>query len=324
MQSKRALSIMLMAMAMLAACSSAPKKNARLEEARSNYQTASSDPQVVNFAALELKEAGQALNTADEAWKKKLDNSKIEHLAYMAQQKVTLAQTTAKQKEAEIAVSNANSESNKIRLEARTNEADKAVQSAEVAKQEAQAAQQNAKESQLMAEASKQDVAASQQQMQIAQQEAQTAQQKVKEAEERASQFETQMKELNAKNTDRGLVITLGDVLFDSGKAQLKSGATRNLQKLTDVLKQYPQRKILVEGFTDSKGSDEYNQQLSEQRANAVRAALINMEVSADRITTRGYGKNFPVAGNDSAASRQANRRVEIIISDDNGSIAKR
>lgn len=340
MQPKRALSFifLLWAMGMLTACNTMPQKNARLEAARDSYAAAARDPQVVNLAALELKDAGQALNTADEAWKKKLDTGNVDHLAYLAQQRVAIAQTAAKQKEAEIAVSNANTESNKIRLEARTQEADKAVQSAESSKREAEAAQQNAKELQLMAEASKQDAQASkqdaqasqqqvqtaQQQAQAAQQEAQAAQQKAKEADERASQFEKQMKELNAKSTERGLVITLGDVLFDSGKAQLKSGATRNLQKLTDVLKQYPQRKILVEGFTDSKGSDEFNQQLSDQRANAVRTALIDMEVSPDRISTRGYGKNFPVADNESAASRQANRRVEIVISDDSGNIAKR
>ena len=138
------------------------------------------------------------------------------------------------------------------------------------------------------------------------------------------AQQEMQLKELNAKKTERGLVITLGDVLFSTNKAQLKSGGMRNVQKLADFLKQYPQRKVLVEGFTDSTGSDSLNQELSERRANAVRTALVDMGISSDRINTRGYGKAFPIADNDTAASRQLNRRVEIILSDDNGNIAPR
>jgi outer membrane protein OmpA-like peptidoglycan-associated protein len=96
------------------------------------------------------------------------------------------------------------------------------------------------------------------------------------------------------------------------------------VQKLADFLKQYPQHKVLVEGYTDSTGSDSLNQKLSDRRANTVRTALIDMGISSDRIITRGYGKAFPVAGNDTAASRQVNRRVEIIISDDKGNIASR
>jgi len=138
------------------------------------------------------------------------------------------------------------------------------------------------------------------------------------------AQQEMQLKELNAKKTERGLVITLGDVLFSTNKAQLKSGGMRNVQKLADFLKQYPQRKVLVEGFTDSTGSDSLNQELSERRANAVRTVLVDMGISSDRINTRGYGKAFPIADNDTAASRQLNRRVEIILSDDNGNIAPR
>jgi len=80
----------------------------------------------------------------------------------------------------------------------------------------------------------------------------------------------------------------------------------------------------LVEGFTDSTGSDSYNQELSDRRANAVRMALIDMGISSDRVTTHGYGEAFPVGGNDTAAGRQSNRRVEIIISDSKGNIAPR
>lgn len=150
------------------------------------------------------------------------------------------------------------------------------------------------------------------------------SQQQARDAEMRASELETQLEELNAKKTERGLVITLGDVLFDTNKAQLKSGGSRSLQKLADFLKQYPQRKARIEGYTDSTGGADYNQALSERRANAVRTSLADMGISNDRISTHGYGKDSPVATNDTASGRQLNRRVEIILSDDNGNFSLR
>jgi outer membrane protein OmpA-like peptidoglycan-associated protein len=123
-----------------------------------------------------------------------------------------------------------------------------------------------------------------------------------------------ELKELNVKTTERGLVLTIGDVLFDTNKAELKAGADRSLQKLANFLQQYPQRKVEIEGHTDSTGSAAYNLQLSERRANAVRSSLVGLGVSSNRITTRGLGQNSPVASNATAAGRQLNRRVEIIL----------
>jgi outer membrane protein OmpA-like peptidoglycan-associated protein len=121
------------------------------------------------------------------------------------------------------------------------------------------------------------------------------------------------MDALHAKKTPRGMVITLGDVLFDTNKAQLKSGGLRNVQKLADFLKQYPTRKVQIEGFTDSTGSTARNQVLSEQRA-----------VTSDRISTKGYGESYAIASNNNAAGRQLNRRVEIVLSDADGNIKPR
>jgi outer membrane protein OmpA-like peptidoglycan-associated protein len=130
--------------------------------------------------------------------------------------------------------------------------------------------------------------------------------------------------ELNAKKTDRGMVITLSDVLFNVDKAQLKSGGVRNVQKLADFLAQYPTYKVSVEGHTDSTGSDEHNQDLSERRAFSVQSELLNDGIGGERVATSGYGEEYPVASNDDASSRQLNRRVEIILSDANGNIAPR
>ncbi|MFL1501605.1 OmpA family protein [Pseudomonas sp. O64] len=120
---------------------------------------------------------------------------------------------------------------------------------------------------------------------------------------------------LNAKKTDRGEVVTFGDVLFDTGKAELKYNSQNTIGQLAQYLADNPERKVRIEGFTDNVGGDVLNQRLSEQRADAVENALIKMGVDARRLTTQGYGKQFPVADNASAQSRQLNRRVEVIIS---------
>ncbi len=295
MQKNRYIPMTLIVAAILSGCSSIPK-NSSLDAAHSNYDSARSNPQVTNLSALELKEAGDSLNKADYALSKGESTGTVNQLAYIANQQVSIAQETAKRKTAELAVTNASTKRDQARLEARTAEADAARQ--QVATMQETAAQQAAALAAAGANAERDQALIAQQ--------------------------EIQLKELNAKKTERGLVITLGDVLFSTNKAQLKSGGMRSVQKLADFLKQYPKHKVLVEGYTDSTGSNSLNQKLSERRANAVRSALLDMGITSDRVATRGYGEAFPVASNNSAASRQLNRRVEIILSDNNGNIAPR
>lgn len=242
----------------LAGCASTPKENATLTTARSSYQLAQQDPAVVKYAPIELKAAGDAIGSASHALQEREPAPRVEHLAYVAKQKVAIAQETARLKTAEEQIKTASADRDKVLLQARTAEADRLRD------------------------------------------------------------------ELNAKQSDRGLTITLGDVLFDTGKAHLKSGSQRSLQKLAQFLAENPQRRVAVEGFTDSVGGDDYNQNLSEQRANAVRDALVGLGVDSSRISARGYGKAFPVAGNEAATGRQLNRRVEIVVGNDDKDIAPR
>ncbi|GFM85992.1 membrane protein [Pseudomonas cichorii] len=129
---------------------------------------------------------------------------------------------------------------------------------------------------------------------------------------------------LNAKQTERGTLVTFGDVLFDLNRAELKPGAQGNISKLAQFLQENPDRKVIVEGYTDSTGSAEYNQSLSERRANSVRAALVRVGVDPSRIVAQGYGKEYPVADNTSNSGRAMNRRVEVTISNDNQPVAPR
>jgi outer membrane protein OmpA-like peptidoglycan-associated protein len=134
-------------------------------------------------------------------------------------------------------------------------------------------------------------------------------------SEAESAELQRQIDELQAKDTDRGLVLTLGDVLFESGKAQLKSGAAGNLNTLVMFLNNYPNRTVLIEGYTDSVGSDDYNQGLSSRRAESVQAYLVGQGIDRGRLTASGLGESAPVADNESAMGRQLNRRVEVIIS---------
>jgi OmpA-OmpF porin, OOP family len=141
-------------------------------------------------------------------------------------------------------------------------------------------------------------------------------------AELRADSLEAQLADLKVKKTERGLVLTLGDVLFDTNQATLKTGAYGTLDRLAAALREQPGRKVLIEGHTDNVGTDENNLGLSERRAQSVQLALTQRGVARNQTTALGKGENFPVASNDSADGRQSNRRVELIITEDQARIA--
>ncbi len=153
--------------------------------------------------------------------------------------------------------------------------------------------------------------------------EAETARNTVAATQAELTNARQELQDLQAKQTDRGMVMTLSDVLFDTGRATLKPGAGRDLDRLAQALKDNPNTKVKIEGFTDSVGSDSYNQALSERRAQAVADALRTRGVSGDRVEAEGLGKEFPVATNDTPAGRQQNRRVEIVFSDESGRFAQ-
>jgi outer membrane protein OmpA-like peptidoglycan-associated protein len=145
------------------------------------------------------------------------------------------------------------------------------------------------------------------------------------EAAEQAARLQAEVDQLKAKPTSRGLVLTLGDVLFNTGRAELNPGAARKLDQLAQFLMDHPERRVQIDGFTDSVGTDSYNQDLSQRRADAVKSSLIARGIDPSRIGSQGYGKSFPVANNVDSGGRQLNRRVEVVIGGDNGgSIAAR
>ncbi len=301
--------ILLTAM-VLSACGTAPRTTGMLDQARVDYQAAQNNPNVLTLAPLEMRQADAAMSDANRAASDNESTEKIDRLAYIAKQKISLAQESTRQKQAEASVAEATRVRDQIRLEQRTNEADRAKMQADQAKAQADQARLAA---------------------QIAQGEASEAQRKAQEEQARAlemqnrnAELEAQLADLQAKTTVRGIVVTLGDVLFGVDQAKLNPDGMRTVQKLALVLQNNLQRTVLVEGHTDNTGSHAHNQDLSERRAAAVRSALVLMGVSRDRIDTRGYGETFPVVENNTAQNRQLNRRVEIILSDVNGKVLPR
>lgn len=286
----------LTALAIVAGCTTTPPANVRLDQAREDFRTVQSDPRSQNQAPAELRQAADALTAANTASSNRDDVQIVNHLAYLASQRAAIVRETVNFKTAELSVANAGAARTSAQLQART--------------QEAEAAQRAAAEAQRNAGAARTDAAEAQRQAAMAM--------------ERNRLLEVRMAELNAKQTPRGVVITLGDVLFDVDRSALKPAGLRMVAQLVEVLNADPRRSVLVEGFTDSTGADGYNQTLSTERADAVRVALLGQGIASGRVASRGYGKAFPVGANDTAAGRQMNRRVEIVLSDESGQIKAR
>lgn len=310
LRSLRALPLALLTAAVLSACGGMPPGNANLDAARADFKQLQADPQAEAYAGIQLKQATDALQNAEAAFNRSDDNMVVDQLAYLSKQRTALAQEAIQRKAAEMSVSLSATERDQMRLAARTREADAAAMGTQIA-------QRDAKDAQAQARLAGQQAAASQQQAAVSQQQAGDAQ-------SRTRALEAQLRELNAKQTDRGMVITTGDVLFETGQAQLRSGGVSRIEKLGAFLQAYPMRKALIEGYTDSVGSDASNVDLSNRRAEAVRAVLLNMGVGSERLSTLGHGETHPVASNHSASGRQMNRRVEILLSDESGLLSQR
>lgn len=270
-------------------CGGPPEDNPLLKEAKNHFHEAENDSTIVMNAPVALKEAEEALQESERLWEEKADKELVDHHAYIAKQKVAIARETAELNAAQDEVERAESQRQQVLIEAR--------------KAEAIAAEKRAEEALSQAEKERREA---------------------EKARKRAEELAERVNKLEAERTERGLVLTLGDVLFDFDKATLKSGGERAVEKLAQFMEEYPNRNVMIEGFTDTVGPANYNEKLSRQRANSVRQALINKGISSSRIQIRGYGEKYPVASNNTEAGRQQNRRVEVIISDSEGDIDER
>jgi outer membrane protein OmpA-like peptidoglycan-associated protein len=280
----------------LAACSSTRTPNAGLDQARSSYAAAQNDPQVNAFAADELRLAAASLRTADQAFADGEPTPRVDHLAYMTSQRVVIARETTSSRADQAVTAGAAAERDRLRLAVRTSEANAAQQQLAISQQS------NADKAAALAQAEA-DAKNAQER----------SQERIARRDARLADMQMQLQLLNARKTERGMVVTLGDVLFDNNQSQLTAASSNNLAKLADFFRRNPDRSALIEGYTDSVGSAESNQSLSDRRANAVKAALVQMGVAPGMLTASGHGETMPTADNATAAGRQMNRRVEIV-----------
>jgi outer membrane protein OmpA-like peptidoglycan-associated protein len=237
----------------------------------------------------------------------------------MEEERIANERLASEKREAAAKAQASQADSERAAAERAKSEAEQAKAEAERAKAEAQSAAERAGREKTEAEAAR---AAALAQQQAAEAEAAKARESANQAEQEKAQLREQLKQqlnliLETRETARGLIVNMSDVLFDTGKYTLKPGAREKLAKISGIIIAHPGLKLEVEGHTDSVGGDDFNQRLSEQRANTVREYLVSQGVKGDVVTSRGFGKARPVASNDTAAGRQMNRRVELVVSGD-------
>lgn len=272
---KKTGAVLVLSSVLLVGCAMSPTSPEGSEDVRDKLTELQQNPDMRAHARVELRDAEAAVELAEQPLGR-AEAALAEHRIYMADRMVEIARAKGETRLMEAERALLGEERDAARLAARTREADQARADAESAR------------------SSQEDAAAM----------------SAREAEE----LQRQIDMLEAEATERGLVLTLGDVLFATGSAEIQGGTNQNLEKLVNFLNQYPDRRVLIEGHTDNVGSAAFNQNLSRQRAESVRNFLTERGIDGRRLTVTGYGFERPIASNDNATGRQQNRRVEVVI----------
>lgn len=273
-------------------CASAPRESAGAIDARAKLTRLQSNPDLANRAPLAMNAADRAVRIAEQP---EADEQLGAYRVYLADRKVETARAQAEAEFLEEQRPALMAQRERARLTARTRQADAALNAVAAARA---------------------DTADERAATEHAQEETTAARAAAAGSQRNTATLQRQIEMLQAKSTDQGLVVTLGNVLFASGHAALKPSSSRHLNRLVAFLEKHPDRTVEIHGYTDDVGSGDYNQGLSKHRADAVKSYLVAQGIDSTRISTAGEGESDPVASNDSAFGRQQNRRVEVVISD--------
>jgi outer membrane protein OmpA-like peptidoglycan-associated protein len=281
---------------LLAACATtSPQSESALAQAQTAVHTLEVDPLAAQIAGKPLQEARDSLAVAEKAQQDHRPPDEVVHLAYLARRHAEIGEAVIAESRAHQQIAEAQTHRDQVLMAARERDAAAARQQALSAQAQAAAAQGQA--------AAARDQAA--------------------QANDEAAAARAQLMAMQAKQTERGMVLTLGsNVLFDTGSDVLKPGADDALNRVAQFLQGQSNVKLRIEGHTDSRGSSSYNEALSQRRADAVYRALVRRGVDSARIQALGRGMELPVASNDTAEGRQQNRRVELIFSNEQGQFA--
>jgi outer membrane protein OmpA-like peptidoglycan-associated protein len=320
------ISLILM-LVLLSACVAAPKKDLALERVRDELDNLKSNTELAGYAPLALREAERALRKAELATGDDLNRS---YLVYMADRRIQIARTMAEREQYEQTLDQLQDDHSQMLIRASQLEADHARKEAEEARllvattseeaqramEEKETAQQKEAESARAAQLSAEEADQARRLADSRASEAEFARREADLASQQVTSLTRQLENLQLRETESGVVVTLGDVLFASGQAQLVEGGRSSLEEVVDLLQTEPDKKIRVEGHTDSMGDADANLLLSEQRAQAVREALVSLGVASERVSALGMGEDFPIASNEDEDGRARNRRVDVILLD--------
>ena len=318
---------MMLMLVLLSACVAAPKKDLALDRVRGELDELKSNPELAGYAPLAVREAERALRNAELASGDDLYRS---YLVYMADRRIQIARTMAEREQHEQMLDELEREHSAMLIKTSQLEADHArmdaeqarllvattAEDAQRARDEREEALQKEAESARAAELSAEEAGQARRLAKSRASEAEYARLEAELASKQVTSLTRQLENLQLRETESGVVVTLGDVLFASGQVTLVEGGRSSLAEVVDLLQTEPDKKIRVEGHTDSLGDADENLLLSEQRAQAVLEALVSLGVANDRISSLGMGEDFPIASNEDEDGRARNRRVDVILLD--------
>ncbi len=322
----------LLAAALVAGCASTPTIRPEVLALQNDLQRLRSDPRISQNAAVELRDAELAVNVIV-AERRRMRPADFDQSLYLAGRLIDIAEAEGLARHATLRGRELDRERERLLVDARAQEAaiarrqaddarrraEDARLSTELARSETEAAMRRTEEARLAAERERLLAEQGLREAELARSDAERARAEADAARRSMQQMQTELADLQARQTERGLVVTISDVLFEVDRAELKPGSLRQLDKLIAAMRERPDFNLVIEGHTDSTGSSSYNQALSERRADAVRGYLARNGIDPSRLRAVGLGQDYPVASNADASGRQQNRRVEIVIQDSSG-----
>ncbi len=309
---------------LLSACAAQPRDDGLIDNLRADLDALRNEPGLAEQVPLALADAERAVRAAAAETSDK-DRA---HRIRMAEKRIEIARAEAFRAQAEARIQTVETERTRLLLRASRLEVEQARREAEQARMQSAATSEEIERARRAATSAAEQSEQATRREQQAREEAEAARRL---AEAQASEIELARREaqlaseaaeslrrrlelMELRETDRGVVVTLGDVLFESGETQLQPGARENLNDVVDLLQSEPERRIRIEGHTDSSGPAAVNMRISEERAQAVMDSLVSMGIAQDRIQVVGMGEEFPIASNESQAGRSQNRRVDVIL----------
>lgn len=305
----------------LAACATQPKENIAISNLRDELDALRSDSELAALAPLAITEAERAVRAASEPGLKEEEQA---HRVLIAEKRIEIARSEAMHARSKAELETLESRRTTLLLRASRLEVEQARREAERAQLLSAATMEEIERTRMDADAAREGRARAREEAEQARRladaqasEIELARREAQLATQAAESLRRRLEYMELRETDRGVVVTLGDVLFEVGKSDLHESARTHLADVVELLQSEPGNRIRIEGHTDASGPAELNVRLSQQRAEAVRSALVELGISSDRITAVGMGEDFPIASNENDEGRARNRRVDVILLND-------